>query len=602
VVPAYILTGVLFLAGLMSKENAVSLPAVLAMAELILFRQTYRELVGRIGLIALICVPALVMYTTINGLLTGTETLASHRGFISRLSFFWEISQRGFFEVLLTQCRILFSYLGMIFVPVPEGLPLVYAETVSRSLWDPRSTLAACVGVIGLLGAALGLVRKRPVLSFGILFFVITLVPEAFTVPQFLFFSYRAILPMAGIALILCDICSSLLNWAPNRVARAVVAVCLVALSVYLGSVTLAKAQRWNPLQIWKDDYARLPRLSENVEKRSYVTVLTHYGLALADSGDIATANELFLRAKEIAPLFDFAHLSIGYIRLKQGNLPEATEHFLKVTKLKPKLAEPHYWLGVIKDQQGKLPEAEEHFRKTVELMPRHARAHFALAELTWRQGHVSETITHYQRAIESKPDFFKAYMNLGAVMLRLGRAHEARELFEVSVALRPDRAQAHANLGIASLEVGLIDAAKTHLARALELDPTLALARNYLGAAFERTGETDQAIKLYKGALESDPRLVEAWYNLANLMAKTDNLAVAVKHYQRVLELDPRHHMAHARLGWVFLRTSELDRAVNHLRKALEIQPDLLETRKDLEQAMERLKTVNSPTPLSDY
>ncbi|MBM3299552.1 MAG: tetratricopeptide repeat protein [Deltaproteobacteria bacterium] len=491
---AYLLTSFLFLGGLTSKENIISLPAVLAAAELTLFRQTYKELARRIAFIALMCFPVLLVYVGINDFLTGPETYKGHRGFVSRLLFFYEISGLSFLEVLLTECRVLFSYLGMIVAPVPDRLPLVYAETISRSLWEPKTTAAACIGVVGLLVAGLGLARKRPVAAFGILFYLLTSLPEAFLIPLFLFFSYRAILPMAGIALILADLFSGLLVWAPNRVVRATIAACLVAPAIYFGFVTTEKAQRWHPLEIWKDDYALLPGPSEYFDKRSYVTILSHYGLAVADTGDIDTPQELFQRAKELAPNYDFAYYGVGYTKFRQGKFDEAAQNFLKVTELKPHMSDPHYWLGLTKARHGKLSEAMEHYRKAIELEAKNARAHFGLAEILAGQGNVSEAVVHYQKAIENKRDFFEAYMGLGSVMLWSGQADKAREFFEKAVALRPDRAEAHAGLGSALLLTVQSHKAVEHLRKALEIRPDLPEAKQDLERALEKLNMPDTA------------------------------------------------------------------------------------------------------------
>ena len=112
---------------------------------------------------------------------------------------------------MLTECRVIYCYLLTIFIPGLYPLLLGRAFTVSASLLDPPVTLAALLGLVFLVGAAITIARKRPVAAFGILFFFIAIAPESLLMPQYLFFGYRPILPMAGLLLVLADVLMALL-------------------------------------------------------------------------------------------------------------------------------------------------------------------------------------------------------------------------------------------------------------------------------------------------------------------------------------------------------------------------------------------------------
>ena len=68
-------TSLLFLAGLLSKENTITLPITLALADLILFRCPMRTMVRRLLVVAAVCVPPAVVYLAVSHAIQGAESL-----------------------------------------------------------------------------------------------------------------------------------------------------------------------------------------------------------------------------------------------------------------------------------------------------------------------------------------------------------------------------------------------------------------------------------------------------------------------------------------------------------------------------------------------
>lgn len=77
-------------------------------------------------------------------------------------------------ERLLTQFRVLWFYIGMTILPINKMLSLWHDDIViSTSLLRPMSTLWSILGIAGLLGLAIGCLRKRPLISFCIVWFFV---------------------------------------------------------------------------------------------------------------------------------------------------------------------------------------------------------------------------------------------------------------------------------------------------------------------------------------------------------------------------------------------------------------------------------------------
>ncbi len=190
-----ILTGLLVFGGLavFSKENGALLPLYMLVAEITLFR--FRGSKGQadktviIFFLTTVAIPAalLLLY------------LAMHPGAI-----LGGYSGRNFTltERLLTESRVLVFYLKMIIMPSITELGLYHDDiTISRGLLDPPTTLYSLITLSGLLFGALLLLKKRPLISLGILWFFAGHVLESTVYPLEIAHEHRNYLADYGILL-----------------------------------------------------------------------------------------------------------------------------------------------------------------------------------------------------------------------------------------------------------------------------------------------------------------------------------------------------------------------------------------------------------------
>ena len=182
----YLLCLALFCLALTSKENAVTLPVVLILAEIAFFRDGWKGLLKRTGIFAVI----LLVLVGIMSLLErpygmGAESL----GIFGTIAKYYEDSNLTLSQAVISQCRVLFSYLALILVPIPSNVRFAAAQVIFSSPLESPVIMAAVIGALAIFGAAVYLLRKRPLTGFGLLFFLLNLVPESFLVPST--FSWR---------------------------------------------------------------------------------------------------------------------------------------------------------------------------------------------------------------------------------------------------------------------------------------------------------------------------------------------------------------------------------------------------------------------------
>lgn len=216
--------------GGLAKESAALYPLLVLAIEFTVLRQLAAPRRGL--LLAVVAVIPIAL---------GTAYLLTHLGLLGYGTREFTMEQR-----LLTETRVLWSYLRMLLLPDPAVLGL-YQDgiAVSRGLLDPWTTLPALLGWLVLIPAALLLGRRYPVASFALLFYLAAHAMESSIFPLELVFEHRnylaVIAPLFAVAWLLSGQAMSAL--------RRVLAVAAVLLVVALAALTHLRALDWSSEQ-----------------------------------------------------------------------------------------------------------------------------------------------------------------------------------------------------------------------------------------------------------------------------------------------------------------------------------------------------------------
>lgn len=182
-----ILTGLAFL----SKENGALLPGLLFAMEITLFQfKTANKGSQRFLQLFFLLTVILPAIAVLLFLMLNPNWVT---GGYSRRQF--NLSER-----LLTESRVIWFYLRMLFMPNITQLGLFHDDfIISKGLTEPPITLLALGGLSGLLLLALAGLKKIPILSFGILFFLIGHSLESSIIPLELIHEHRNYLSDFGL-------------------------------------------------------------------------------------------------------------------------------------------------------------------------------------------------------------------------------------------------------------------------------------------------------------------------------------------------------------------------------------------------------------------
>lgn len=152
---------------------------------------------------------------------------------------------RGFNQVerLLSESRIIWDYLGNLYLPCIEGQGLYRDDfVISRSLINPLSTLPALLGLMGLMMLAITQRHRWRLFSLAVLFFFVGHLTESTVIGLELYFEHRNYLPAAFLFLPVASGIHALSQYARLTIPLLAAALLLLLLAFF----TQERAKLWS--------------------------------------------------------------------------------------------------------------------------------------------------------------------------------------------------------------------------------------------------------------------------------------------------------------------------------------------------------------------
>ncbi len=298
----------------LAKETGIMLPAYAAVLEWVVLRADVgapaASSAGREARCSLLGVYGLLL--VLPGLL-GLAWLLP--GVLSGAAY----AQRAFTlgQRLLTEGRVLVDYLHWILLPDPGTLSLYHDDVVASSSWlHPWTTAPSWLLLAALLGAGLGLRRRRPVVSLGILWFFAGHSLVSTFVPLDLVYEHRNYLPCWGVFLAAFGLLGTWRVREPGHWRTVAGVLCAGLLALYAG-FTAIRAQIWgNPVRLAYFEATAHPRSPRAVYDLGRVLYLI---APKVDSPQFREARRAMVQASEIPGADLQALQALVFMQARQG-------------------------------------------------------------------------------------------------------------------------------------------------------------------------------------------------------------------------------------------------------------------------------------------
>jgi protein O-mannosyl-transferase len=270
------------------------------------------------------------------------------------------------------------------FYPYPPGLP---------SWWLVGLT---AIGLTVVVLAAVRMVRTRPYLIVGVLWYLITLFPVigVFQAGDQLMADRFTYVPLIGVFVIAAWGIAELTVWRPRL--RTVIAAASGAAVIACAVGAHAQVRYWkNTESLWVRALA--------------VTTGNHRAHAalgdwLAAQGKTDEAIGHYREAVRFAPAGPDYHYGLGLALLRLGRLDEAVRACGQAARLDTRLADARQCQGLALTRLGRFDEAAVAFAEAVRLDPRSEAAHVNLGVALGKAGRTAEAVKAFEEALRINP------------------------------------------------------------------------------------------------------------------------------------------------------------------------------------------------------
>lgn len=487
----YLISLVMFAAAMTSKENAVTFPVVVILSEIAFFKvrlKTALKLAALLGAGLALFIAAFTFLEHPHG------EIAKDSGILATIAQYYAEGGNTPAQIIINQCRMVFHYLSIILLPFPSTVQFMNSQIIHRSLLESPAAIAGVLGAAAFTGLGLYLLRKRPLAGFGILFFLINLLPEGLLVPQYIFISYRAMFPMIGILLVAADCLRLVLAAVAGTRAKASLRIVLaMTLPICLALTawsTVIKAKSWqDPTALWGDVVKHLPDDYLNSEKSSLMQSLNSLGVSLSRAGRPGEAVSYHLRALEAVPKSPDTYVALAGAYSAQGNMVQAEATYRKALEAKPGSDEAHAGLANLLIRDNRLEDAKIHLDRALGIAPHNPEYNNLMGILYYKQGNDSEALAFFGKALELRPNYVEALFHLGKVFSRLGNLNKAAAQYYKVLEVDPKHWQAHNDMGVILAKTGRPEDAIAHFRDALQAQPENEAVKANMRNALKQAG-----------------------------------------------------------------------------------------------------------------
>jgi len=411
------LYGFTFLLGLGVKEIVATLPVVILAYTFVEFKGDHRSYLRKY-----------FIPLSIGFILLGIYLLARH----IMLDIFVPVDS-GIYEGVLPRYHYLLTELNVIvlhylkWLIVPIGGPYVDPDIPARITFFEIPTIASAIIIISLIFIAFRVRKKQPLLSFGIFWYFITLLPTSSIFPLGDVAVERHVyIPAIGFSLIVGYFLDKLREKLHLRVVLTIYALIFVLL-MYL---TIERNTIWrSELSLWEDAVKKSPHKVRVLNNRAYAYML---------EGKLDMAEHYYKELIERFPEYPYGHNNLGTVYYRTERINEAIHEYIRAIQLRPMYALFRVNLGVAYERAGLFDEAEEEFNTALMLEPSNAKTMTFLASTLAKKGEFKKSIQFAQRSLEIQPNDPLAYYHMGYSYEKMGAFNDALNAYEKALKLKP--------------------------------------------------------------------------------------------------------------------------------------------------------------------
>ena len=377
----------------------------------------------------------------------------------------WVAGAANTHNYLITQPYVALLYFKTFFWP--RDLSADYDLNPFTTTGDPRFWAGvAFVALVTTCAIAASRSKKTRVIGFGLLWYLIALLPTSLFPLAEVMNDHRTFLPYIGLVIALGGLISLLFQAriAQHATARVVLSFAILLILSVNGYATFQRNKVWKDEEtLWRHVAEKSPRNSRG---------LMNYGNTLMKKGDFGGALDYFHRAQSISPQYSVLLINLAIAEDATNKGTAAEQHFKEALRLAPSSPDSYTYYARYLLSHAHAEEARALLHRALALSPTDVTArelltrvegqipnepagqtpesYLALSLQLYREERYAEAIAACRTALELRPNYAEAWNNIGAAYNKLGRYEEAAAACEQALRYKPDFELARNNLRFA--------------------------------------------------------------------------------------------------------------------------------------------------------
>jgi tetratricopeptide (TPR) repeat protein len=321
---------------------------------------------------------------------------------------------------LVTQPFVALLYLKTFFWPT--GLNADYDLTPFAKPGDARLWIGFAFAIVISAAAIVATVFKRTrLIGFGLLWFLIALLPTSLFPLAEAMNDHRAFLPYIGLVMAIAGSAALLVARLEREPGwTKIAATCAVALLLGAnGYATFQRNKVWKTEEtLWHDVVVKSPHNGRG---------LMTYGITLVNDRDFAGALRYLRRAQKFTPPYSVLLINLAIAEDATNQSAAAEQHFAEALQLAPLSPDSYIYYARYLLAHSRADQAQALLHRALELSPAHVMVRALLNEAQTgaaqtetlagdallQQAKIGEAISHYETALKIAPDSISTLNNL---------------------------------------------------------------------------------------------------------------------------------------------------------------------------------------------
>ncbi len=400
----------------------------------------------------------------------------------------------NFYLGLLTGLKAITGYIDLFFFPIKLFMErsIPFATTFFET-----GIIFSFLVVLFLIFLIFRLFNHFKVISFGLLWFLVSLIPVSGVLPLKANMSeHWMYIAIMGFLIALSSLVVKFAD--KSKLKRRIIFSLVVIFIILITARTVVRNDDWRDKETF---YIKTLEYNPNS-----ISILNNLANIYTSRKDYILAESMYKRALLNDPKSYLTYFNLASLYSKMDRIDDAFIQLKKCIVINPDYSKGYYNLGLLYEKIKDTDLAVNSYKVAIEKNPYYFEAYNNLGNLYFDMGDLNESETNYLKAVLFNQNVAGIYNNLGNIYIRTSKPEPAIKMYLKAIGIKDDNPDFYLNLGVAYGSINDQQNAQACFMKALSIKPDFIDARINLGVSYYIVGKRRDASREWDRVLFLDP------------------------------------------------------------------------------------------------